>query len=96
LSSVPARRGHGQHAARHGKGKPARRWRGSNTAKSAAQTPTAQTPTAETLTAETLTAETLTAETLTAQTLISDTGSPVKEAETAADSRAPWERGDAR
>jgi len=42
LSSPPARRGHGQHAARHGKAKPARRWRGNNTAKSAPQSPTSQ------------------------------------------------------
>jgi hypothetical protein len=72
-SSAPARRG--QHAARHGKGKPARRWRGSNTAKSAAQTEQTQTPT-------------------------SDTRSAAEAAEvgetSAADSRAPWERGDAR
>jgi GT2 family glycosyltransferase len=39
LSSAPARRGHGQHAARHGKAKPARRWHGNNTGKSAPQTP---------------------------------------------------------
>jgi hypothetical protein len=84
LSSAPARRGHGQHAARHGKGKPARRWRGSNTSKSAAQTPTAQTPTAQTPTAQTPTAQTPT----------SDTRPAVEVA--AADSRAPWERGDAR
>jgi GT2 family glycosyltransferase len=78
LSAAAARRGHGQHAARHGKGKPARRWRGSNTAKSTDQAQQAQTP-------------------------ISDTG-PAAEAAgaaeaaetSAADSRAPWERGDAR
>jgi GT2 family glycosyltransferase len=47
-SSAPARRGHGQHAARHGKARPARRWRGNNTGKPAPQTLTAQTPTAQT------------------------------------------------
>jgi hypothetical protein len=80
LSSAPARRGHGQHAARHGKGKPARRWRGSNTGKSTDQVQKAQTPTAQTPT--------------------SVTGSAVEVVEvvetSAADSRAPWERGDAR
>jgi GT2 family glycosyltransferase len=85
LSSVPARRGHGQHAARHGKGKPARRWRGSNTGKSAAQAQTAQAQTAQAQTA---------------QTPASVTGSAVEAVEaaetSAADSRAPWERGDAR
>jgi hypothetical protein len=30
LSPAPPRRGHGQHAARHGKAKPARRWRANN------------------------------------------------------------------
>jgi len=30
LNSAPPRRGHGQHAARHGKAKPARRWRANN------------------------------------------------------------------
>jgi GT2 family glycosyltransferase len=47
VSSAPARRGHGQHAARHGKAKPARRWRGNTTGKSAPQTPTAQDPTSD-------------------------------------------------
>jgi GT2 family glycosyltransferase len=47
LSSAPVRRGHGQHAARHGKAKPAKRWRGNNTGKTAAQAPTPQTPTSD-------------------------------------------------
>jgi GT2 family glycosyltransferase len=45
--SAPARRGHGQHAARHGKSKPARRWRGNTTGNSAPQTPTTQPPTSD-------------------------------------------------
>ena len=51
-SSAPARRGHGQHAARHGKSKPARRWRGNTTGNPAPQTPTAQPPTAQPPTAQ--------------------------------------------
>jgi GT2 family glycosyltransferase len=47
LSSAPVRRGHGQHAARHGKAKPAKRWRGNNTGKTAAQAPTPQAPTSD-------------------------------------------------
>ena len=85
LSSAAARRGHGQHAARHGKGKPARRWRGNNTTKSAAQGQQAQGQQAQTPTAQAPT---------------SDAGPAAEAAEAAEtstpDSRAPWERGDAR
>ena len=92
-ASGPARRGHvGQHAARHGK--PARRWRGNNAAKSAGQPPADQPPARRTRADPTPAGPPEVPPFLAQDT---DDGGPAQAwpGPVATESRPPWEHGDA-
>jgi GT2 family glycosyltransferase len=94
-AASPARRGHGQHAARHGK--PSRRWRGSAAGKPPGN-PASQTPASQTPASQTPASQTPASQTPVLQGLVSPAEGPPRDAEPPEplgfEARAPWERED--